>query len=89
MFVEIERPSITDGMRADQDGRIWCSVGWGDPKENGVRCYTPNGELLGKIHLPETVANLTFGGMQRNRLYIGGSTSLYAVYTSVQGAMKP
>jgi gluconolactonase len=89
MFVEIERPSITDGMRADRDGRIWCSVGWGDPKENGVRCYTPNGELLGKIHLPETVANLTFGGMQRNRLYIGGSTSLYAVYTSVQGAMKP
>jgi len=53
MFVEIERPSITDGMRADRDGRIWCSVGWGDPKENGVRCYTPSGELLGKIHLPE------------------------------------
>jgi hypothetical protein len=39
--------------------------------------------LIGKIHLPETVANTTFGGMQRNRLYIGASTSLYAVYTSV------
>ena len=44
---------------------------------------------LGKIHLPETVANLCFGGQQRNRLYICGSTSLYAVYTSAQGAMKP
>jgi len=89
VFVEIEKPSITDGMRADRDGRIWCSIGWGDPKENGVRCYTPAGELLGKIHLPETVANLCFGGQQRNRLYIGASTSVYAVYTSVQGAMKP
>ena len=74
---------------ADRDGRIWCSVGWGDPKENGVRCYTEGGELLGKIHIPETVANLCFGGQQRNRLYICGSTSLYAVYTSVQGALKP
>jgi gluconolactonase len=89
VFVEMPKPSITDGMRADRDGRIWCSVGWGDPNENGVRCYTPGGELLGKIHIPETVANLCFGGQQRNRLYICGSTSLYAVYTSVQGAMKP
>ena len=47
------------------------------------------GELLGKIHIPETVANLCFGGQQRNRLYICGSSSLYAVYTSAQGAMKP
>ena len=54
-----------------------------------VRCYAPDGDLLGKIHIPETVANLCFGGTYRNRLYICGSTSLYAVYTSVQGAMKP
>jgi gluconolactonase len=54
-----------------------------------VRCYTSAGELLGKIHIPETVPNLCFGGQQRNRLYICGSTSLYAVYTGVQGSMKP
>ena len=89
VFAEIPKPSITDGMRCDTAGRIWCSVGWGDPKEDGVRCYTPDGDLLGKIHIPETVANLCFGGQQRNRLYICGSTSLYAVYTGVQGAMKP
>ena len=83
------KPSITDGVRCDTEGRVWCSVGWGDPNEDGVRCYTPDGDLLGKIHIPETVANLCFGGQQRNRLYICGSTSLYAVYTSVQGAMKP
>ena len=85
VFAEMPKPSITDGMRCDTDGRIWCSVGWGDPNEDGVRCYTPDGDLLGKIHIPETVANLCFGGQQRNRLYICGSTSLYAVYTSVAG----
>jgi gluconolactonase len=89
VFAEMPKPSITDGARCDREGRVWCSVGWGDPNEDGVRCYTATGELLGKIHIPETVANLCFGGQQRNRLYICGSTSLYAVYTSVQGAMKP
>jgi gluconolactonase len=89
VFAEMPKPSITDGVRTDRDGRVWCSVGWGDPNEDGVRCYTADGDLLGKIHIPETVANLCFGGQQRNRLYICGSSSLYAVYTSVQGAMKP
>jgi gluconolactonase len=89
VFAEMPKPSITDGMRIDTAGNVWCSVGWGDPKEDGVRCYTPGGDLLGKIHIPETVANLCFGGQQRNRLYICGSTSLYAVYTSAQGALKP
>jgi len=89
VFAEMPKPSITDGVRCDTDGRVWCSVGWGDPNEDGVRCYAPSGDLIGKIHIPETVANLCFGGQQRNRLYICGSTSLYAVYTSAQGAMKP
>jgi gluconolactonase len=89
VFAEMPKPSITDGMRADTEGNIWCSMGWGDPNEDGVRCYNPAGDLLGKIHIPETVANLSFGGMFRNRLYICGSTSLYAVYTSATGAMKP
>jgi len=89
VFAEMPKPSITDGVRCDTEGHVWCSVGWGDPNEDGVRCYTKDGDLLGKIHIPETVANLCFGGQQRNRLYICGSTSRYAVYTGVQGAMKP
>jgi gluconolactonase len=71
---DMPKPSITDGLRCDTEGRLWCSVGWGDPNEDGVRCYTPDGDLLGKIHIPETVANLCFGGQQRNRLYICGSS---------------
>jgi gluconolactonase len=54
-----------------------------------VRCYAPDGDLIGKVHIPETCANLCFGGRFKNRLYICGSTSLYAVYTGTQGAAKP
>ena len=43
----------SDGMRCDVDGNVWCSVGYGNARENGVRCYAPDGTLLGKIHLPE------------------------------------
>ena len=89
VFANDFAPGFTDGMRCDADGNVWCSMGWADPKDDGVFCYSPEGQLLGKIHVPETVANLTFGGMRRNRLYICGSTSLYACYTSATGAMKP
>ena len=83
------RPGLRDGVRCDIEGNVWCSMGWADPKEDGVRCYGPEGDLLGKIHVPETVANLTFGGLLRNRLYICGRTSLYACYVDTQGAMRP
>jgi gluconolactonase len=89
VFADMPKPSISDGVRTDMDGNVWCSVGWGDLNENGVRGYNAGGDLLGKIHIPETVANLCFGGTFRNRLYICGSTSLYAVYTSATGALKP
>jgi gluconolactonase len=79
----------TDGIRVDIEGNVWFSIGWGDPKEDGVHCYSPGGEILGKIHIPETVANLVFGGLLRNRLYICASTSLYACYVNTQGAALP
>jgi gluconolactonase len=80
---------LCDGIRCDVQGNVWAAGGWGDPKEDGVRCYAPDGTLLGKIHLPETAGNLVFGGMQRNRLYICASASLYACYVNTQGALRP
>ena len=79
----------TDGMRADVDGNLWCSMGSGMAGEDGVRCYAPNGDLIGKIHLPETCANLCFGGKKKNRLFMTASTSVYAVYVETVGAMVP
>jgi gluconolactonase len=89
VFAEGFAPGFTDGLRCDVEGNVWCSMGWGDPKEDGVRCYSPAGELLGKIHLPETCANVVFGGLLRNRLYMCASTSVYACYVDTQGALIP
>ena len=89
VFAEDFAPGFSDGVRTDVDGNVWCSMGWADPKEDGVRCYTAGGELIGKIHLPETCANLCFGGKKRNRLFMTASTSVYAVYVETQGALRP
>ena len=89
VFAEDFAPGFTDGVRTDMDGNVWCSMGWADPKEDGVRCYAPGGDLIGKIHLPETCANLCFGGRRRNRLFMAASTSVYAVYVDDQGAQMP
>jgi gluconolactonase len=86
VFAEMPEPSITDGVRCDTDGNVGAPWAGG---EDGVRGYNAAGEQLGKIHIPETVANLCFRGTFRNRLYICGSTSPYAVYTSATGTMKP
>jgi gluconolactonase len=82
-------PGMTDGLRTDVDGNVWCSMGWSDPAEDGVRCYAPNGDLIGKIHLPEGCANLCFGGRKNDRLFMCASTSVYALYLNAQGAMVP
>ena len=77
-----------DARRSGRPHLVLCRLGRTERERRSL--LYPGGELLGKIHIPETVANLSFGGhVQRNRLYICGSTSLYAVYTSVQGALKP
>lgn len=85
IFVEDFAPGMSDGIRADMHGNIWSASGWGDPAEDGVRCYAPDGTLIGKIRLPEICANLCFGGPKRHRLFMCASTSVYAVYLNVQG----
>ena len=89
VFADDFAPGFTDGLRLDIEGNVWTSMGWADPREDGVRCYAPDGDLIGKIHLPESCANLTFGGLLRNRLYMCASTSVYAVYVDTQGAAVP
>ena len=74
-----------DGFRVDTDGNVWAAVGWGGPALDGVHILAPNGDKIGAIHLPEGAANLCFGGVKRNRLFITGSQSLYALYVDAQG----
>lgn len=77
---------LADGIRADVDGNIWAGLGWVGPGYDGVHCFAPNGDRIGMILLPETCANLCFGGRHRNRLYMAASQSLYSVYLETRGA---
>ena len=74
---------LFDGFRLDRDGNIWASAA------DGVYCYAPDGTLIGRIRVPEVVANVCFGGPKRNRLFICATTSLYAVYVRTSGASRP
>ena len=71
-----------DAVRADIDGNIWASAGWVGYGFDGVHVFTPEGERIGHIRLPETTSNLVFGGPKRNRLMITASQSIYAVYVN-------
>jgi gluconolactonase len=76
-----------DGARCDVDGNVWVSSNaFRELGYSGVTVWTPEGKLIGRIRLPESVANLCFGGPKRNRLFMAASQSLYAVYTRTQGA---
>ncbi len=79
----------SDGIRCDVDGNIWSSAGWGGDGSSGVYVFAPDGDLIGKVHLPEMAANLCFGGRKRNRLFIAASQSLYSIYVETQGAQIP
>ncbi len=76
-------PGIPDGVRIDEDGNLWTSAG------DGVQCFSADGALLGKIRIPEVVANLTFGGPKKNRLFITATTSIYSVFVGVRGIQRP
>lgn len=74
---------LFDGFRFDTNGNIWTSAG------DGVHCYAPDGTLIGKVKVPEVVANVCFGGPKRNRLFICGTRGLYSIYVNAQGAKRP
>jgi gluconolactonase len=76
-----------DGLRCDVNGNVWIASNAGrNVGYNGVTVWSPDAKLLGRIRIPEVCGNLTFGGPKRNRLFMAGSQSLYAVYTATQGA---
>ncbi len=74
-----------DGFRVDIHGNLWCGWGMGTPELDGVRVFSPQGEPLGHIALPERCANLCFGGLHRNRLFMASCTSIYSLFVNTQG----
>jgi gluconolactonase len=80
-------PGTPDGLRVDVDGNLWVGWGMGEEGLDGVAVFDPSGKPIGRIDLPERCANLCFGGLHRNRLFMCGSTSLYSLYVNTQGAV--
>jgi gluconolactonase len=80
-------PGYADGIRVDTDGNVWCGFSGGEG-EDGVAVFAPNGDLIGRILLPERCANVCFGGRKRNRLFMAASQSVYALYVEAQGAPR-
>jgi gluconolactonase len=78
-------PGYADGIRCDTEGNVWAGFSGGEG-EDGVAVFAPDGKLIGRILLPERCANLCFGGLKRNRLFMAASQSIYTLYVEAQGA---
>lgn len=76
-------PGLSDGFRLDSRGWLYTS------SQDSVQVYHPDGTLLAKVFVPEKVGNLTFGGHQRDELYICASTSLYRIRLNARGIQTP
>ncbi|MEV2210163.1 SMP-30/gluconolactonase/LRE family protein [Streptomyces sp. NPDC050997] len=83
VFAEARGDVRFDNIRFDDEGRLWAAA-----LDDGVHCYAPDGTLIGRLRVPETVSNITFGGPKNNRLFITATTSLYSLVMSVTGAPR-
>ena len=79
-FAKSDPDHVFDGFRFDINNNLWTSCG------KGVACYTPNGERIGYIKMPEVVSNVDFGGPDGNILFITASTSFYMTNLNTKGA---
>ena len=73
-FITAEPDGTPDGFRCDVDGNLWCGWGMGNEKQDGVTIFNPDGKPIGRIELPERSANVCFGGLKRNRLFMAAVT---------------
>jgi len=85
-LIRAEQGGLPDGFRCDVEGNLWCGWGGGEGLD-GVMVFDPGGQPIGHVTLPERCANLCFGGLRRNRLFMASSRSLYSLYVATQGAM--
>ncbi len=72
-------PGSPDGMKIDNDGRVWCAG------PEAVWVFDPNGKRLGILDLPEKPSNCCWGDPDRRTLFITARSSVYRVRTRVAG----
>jgi gluconolactonase len=72
---------VPDGMKVDSQGNLWASG------QGGFRIFSPTGQLLGRIVLPEVAANVVWGGADGKTAYFTGSTSIYRLPLKIPGSL--
>ena len=85
IFFTAEPGGTPDGFRVDVDGNLWMGWGMGTEALDGVNVFNNEAKLIGRIELPERCANVCFGGVLRNRLFMATSTSVFSLYVNTQG----
>jgi gluconolactonase len=83
VFAEDIGPWVPDGMRVDVDGNLYVTAG------DGVQCFDPSGNMIGKILTPEVAANCSFGMSDRQTLFIAATSSVWRVKLNNTGAARP
>jgi len=76
-------PGIPDGMKVDQEGRIYCTG------PGGIWVFDPDGTRIGIIRLPEMSVNLAFGGDDLCTLLVTAVTSVYTLRVKTPGMPHP
>jgi gluconolactonase len=74
---------LVDGMKVDERGNVWVTG------PGGVWVFSPEGEHLGTVEVPENVGNINWGGPDWNWLFIPASTSMYRLKCRVAGNRLP
>lgn len=82
-IISEREPGVPDGMKCDSRGNVWVTG------PGGVWVYAPSGELIGKVRVPEMVANLAWGGPDFQTLYMCATHSVYSVKTKVGPRLEP
>lgn len=70
----------SDGLTLDERGNIYLTGG------RDITVYSPEGELLETLTFPLAPANMTFGGPDRDVLYVTARSTLFALQMNVKGA---
>ena len=75
-------PGFPDGIKVDAAGRVFVS------SFSGVQVFDPSGSPVGEIELPGAV-NFTFGGPDRNVLFITADDAIWAAHVQATGPPTP
>jgi gluconolactonase len=86
-----------DGMTVDSAGNLWVAAGLNRLRgtsetldtQAGVHVFSPDGDLLELIPIPEdSITNVAFGGADLRTLYVTAGKTLFQLRTDIEGTRR-